>query len=613
MKRPGLKKASKRMTCSKKYRIEKNVRAHNRKQRRDAKKRAAAGKVKQIRNDPGIPNSAPFKEEILRDAQLRKQRAEEERLRQKEARRAQVDKRRNLDTFQQDVLKRQKDFEKKSAIMKEISKNPSLNLLGSETSRKAYYKEFKKVIDNSDVVIEVLDARDPLGCRCLEVEKTILESGPNKKLVLLLNKIDLVPKENVEQWLKYLRCEYPTVAFKASTQSQKDNLIQCKVPLKQLNQILLSTTSQCVGATSLMKLLTNYCRHNDIETSITVGVVGFPNVGKSSVINSLKRAKACGVGATPGFTKTTKEVLINKKIKIIDSPGIVMAKGNNNAAVILRNCVKVETIEDPVTPVDAILSRCNKNQMMMRYNIGDYSDTTEFLTLLARKHGKLGKGGKPRLNIAAKSILNDWNSGRIKYYTHPPLRNDSDNEAHTTARIVSGLGKEFDWESLEADNIKSLEEVKGAPSESCSVLFESSGAPSTMLDGDNDKVGDTDMDGDAVEDMEEDANTKSDEFGEISVVVPQKSTSKEVKESKPAKPAVTSEEALSSIVTKGSNIQANKQMKDLQKSNKKRRKRANKISDALGDSLLSAMNFTAGEGESEAMSTDGNDASTLFV
>jgi len=598
------------MSCSKKYRIEKNVRAHNRKLRRDAKKKSAAGKVKQTRNDPGIPNSAPFKEELLRDAQLRKQRAEEERVRQKEARRAEVDKRRNLDTFQNDILKRQKDFEKKNAIMQQISKNPNLNLLGHETSRKAYYKEFKKVIDNSDVVIEVLDARDPLGCRCLEVEKTILESGPNKKLILLLNKIDLVPKENVEAWLKYLRSDYPTVAFKASTQSQKENLIQCKVPLKQLNQMLLSTTSQCVGATSLMKLLTNYCRHNDIETAITVGVVGFPNVGKSSVINSLKRAKACGVGATPGFTKTTKEVLINKKIKIVDSPGIVMAKGNNNAAVILRNCVKVESIEDPITPVEAILSRCNKNQMMMRYNIGDYSDATEFLTLLARKHGKLGKGGKPRLNMAAKSILNDWNSGRIKYYTHPPLRNETNNEVHNSARIVFGLDEEFDWASLEEDNLRSLEEVKGAPSQSGSVLYESSGVMSTMLDEEK-YIDETEIEDDC-EDMDDDTNQN--ELGEIAVVVPPKpSNNLESQGSKKKKQPTSSEEALSTIVSDGSNIQANKQMKDLQKLNKKRRKRANKLSDALGGSLVSAMSLTSGD--SEAMATEDNvkDAASFFV
>jgi len=385
--------------------------------------------------------------------------------------------------------------------------------------------------------------------------------------------------------------------------------------LKQLNQILLSTTSQCVGATSLMKLLTNYCRHNDIETSITVGVVGFPNVGKSSVINSLKRAKACGVGATPGFTKTTKEVLINKRIKIIDSPGIVMAKGSNNAAVILRNCVKVETIEDPITPVEAILSRCNKNQMMMRYNIGDYSDTNEFLALLAKKHGKLAKGGKPRLNIAAKSILNDWNSGRIKYYTHPPLRNETDNDAHTSARIVSGLAKEFDWASLEEDNLRSLDEVKGAPSQSCSVLFESSGAPSTMFDKD---VG---MEDAATEnaqedcqDMEEDGEQNS-ELGKISVVVPPKSSSSQgTQDSKSSKPTISSEEALSNIDTQGSNIQANRQIKDLQKQNKKKRKRANKISDALGDSLVSAMNLTGDN--SEAMATEDvttEEAANLFV
>ncbi len=68
--------------------------------------------------------------------------------------------------------------------------------------------------------MKVLDARDPLGCRCARVEEAVLQSGGKKKLVLVLNKIDLVPREVVEAWLKYLRNEFPTVAFKASTQVQ---------------------------------------------------------------------------------------------------------------------------------------------------------------------------------------------------------------------------------------------------------------------------------------------------------------------------------------------------------------------------------------------------------
>ena len=61
------------------------------------------------------------------------------------------------------------------------------------------------------------------------------------------------------------------------------------------------TTSKCVGADTLLALLGNYCRNRDIKTSIRVGVVGMPNVGKSSLINSLKRSKACNVGGTPGL------------------------------------------------------------------------------------------------------------------------------------------------------------------------------------------------------------------------------------------------------------------------------------------------------------------------
>ncbi|XP_040297366.1 guanine nucleotide-binding protein-like 3-like protein [Bufo bufo] len=118
-----------------------------------------------------------------------------------------------------------------------------------------------------------------------------------------------------------------------------------------------------------MKLLGNYCRNQDIKTSITVRVVGFPNGGKSSLINSLKRARACSVGATPGVTKCLQEVHLDKHIKLLDCPGIVMATSTSDAAMILRNCVKIEQLIDPVGPVEAILRRCNKDQYSQRSDV----------------------------------------------------------------------------------------------------------------------------------------------------------------------------------------------------------------------------------------------------
>ena len=80
-----------------------------------------------------------------------------------------------------------------------------------------------QVVEAADVILEVLDARDPLGTRCPQMEEAV-KAQPGKRLVLVLNKADLVPRDNLEKWLKYLRNEYPTVVFKSSTQSQNKNL-----------------------------------------------------------------------------------------------------------------------------------------------------------------------------------------------------------------------------------------------------------------------------------------------------------------------------------------------------------------------------------------------------
>lgn len=354
-----------------------------------------------------------------------------------------------------------------------------------DNSRKAYYKEFKKVIQQADVILEILDCRDPLGCRTREVEEMIMNAGSDKKIVLILNKIDLVPKETVEAWVRYLRNEFPTIAFKASTQSQRTNLGQSMVSASNATDALLGS-SESIGADNLIKLLKNYCRNVNMKTSITVGVVGFPNVGKSSVINSLKRAKVCGVGSTPGVTKVAQTIHLDKNIKLLDCPGIVFSKPTgdskrDSATVLLRNCVKVELLTDPISPVELILERCSREMVVRVYGIaGTFSDTNEFLVLYARQRGKLLKGGIPDIENAARSIIQDWNTGKIPFYTVPPALGVKDSY-HVESAVVTEMAAEFDLDGMMEDISAELEV---AP-----VAIESFGNSVVDLDAEENEVG----------------------------------------------------------------------------------------------------------------------------
>ena len=91
--------------------------------------------------------------------------------------------------------------------------------------------------------------------------------------------------------------------------------------------------------------------HWQIKKSITVGIIGLPNVGKSSLINSLKRCHVVNVGATPGLTRSLQEVQLDKNVKLLDCPGVVMLKSQeNDASIALRNCKRIEKLDDPVSP-----------------------------------------------------------------------------------------------------------------------------------------------------------------------------------------------------------------------------------------------------------------------
>ena len=376
------KRQSKRVTLKDKYKIERKVRAHNRKKRREARvaERDGSALRKIRRKDPGLPNLLPYKEKFLQKLKAEKQREIQQQTLRMTRRRDELARRRAGPSAEElgSSAQRAEAFDEKTASANAGKDGFTLDTPQSKKKR-MYMKEMRSVVDSSDVVLLVLDARDPLAGRAPIVEKLVLENSSSKRLVLVLNKIDLVPKKVVDDWLTYCRKEFPTVAFRASTQNQRSRLGRAAT-----DSIALGTRkgggekadvtigeSVCVGADTLLQLLKNYSRNRDIKTAITVGVVGYPNVGKSSLINSLKRCRAVGVSPTPGFTKNLQVVHIDKKVKVIDSPGVLfhdsMQKTDSSPALVLQNCINPSLLNDPIAPVNTLFAKSDHEKLMMLY------------------------------------------------------------------------------------------------------------------------------------------------------------------------------------------------------------------------------------------------------
>ncbi|KIJ67353.1 hypothetical protein HYDPIDRAFT_173921 [Hydnomerulius pinastri MD-312] len=318
----------------------------------------------------------------------------------------------------------------------ESSSSGSSALKTKEQIRRHYVRTLHKVIDESDIVILVLDARDPEGCRSRLVEEEVRRrESEGKKLVFVLNKIgstrvtiamvSLSLTFNAQQWLRYLRHSTPTLPFRSASSNQRSNLSSSTAPV-------------------LLRLLKAY--KPSAAQSVTVGVVGFPNVGKSSLINSLKRSKVCAVAAQPGHTKDLQTIQLERGIKIVDSPGVVFDEDEDNSdisqrqkgSILLRNVVKVEDVEDPIAVVEEILARTERATLQKIYNLPEFSNTLEFLTMFALSNGRLLKGGTPDILSGARQILMDWNHQKIPYFSVPPIIHPS--SIPSTVPVAGGGG-----------------------------------------------------------------------------------------------------------------------------------------------------------------------------
>jgi nuclear GTP-binding protein len=472
---------SKRITLKDKYKIQRRVVETHRKNRKQAKRDSAAGVVKhdKKKKDPGIPNSWPFKQELLQDIRNSNERMEQRKLEEKE-RRAQLKK---DPTSLSELVARAN--QKQSEFDARLGNNTALNNdddavrttkeSHGQQSRRAYLRELKKVIEASDVILQVLDARDPLGTRIHPAIEAGILSHFDKRMVLVMNKIDLIPKNNVSEWLTYLRRSHPTVALKAGTTQSRSNESGKSGSVGQTKAESALSSSMAVGVDGLLQLLKNYARSSGeskkSKTCITVGIIGYPNVGKSSILNSLKRSRAVGVSPRPGFTTTMQEVVLDKNVRLVDSPGVVFDDDDSKsgAGAILRNSVDADSISDPIPAVEELLSRATMESLMMTYNVPAFpkGDVMTFLSMAARAKGKVLKGGVPDKIMAARLVLKDWNKGKIPYFSSPPAEDsmDDDGESGTNksaAKVVSSFSDEFDvskiFEAHDAELMAGLEE-----------------------------------------------------------------------------------------------------------------------------------------------------------
>jgi len=260
---------------------------------------------------------------------------------------------------------------------------------------KRIWNELYKVIDSSDVVLQVLDARDPLGTRSPHIENFLRTEKPHKHLIFILNKVDLVPTWVTQRWVAILSSEYPTVAFHASL-------------------------THPFGKGSLINLLRQFAKLHIDKKQISVGFIGYPNVGKSSVINTLRSKKVCKVAPIAGETKVWQYITLMRRIYLIDCPGVVYPSAETDVEKVLKGVVRVELVENPEDYIPTVLERVKKEYMLKTYKVDDWDSAEEFLEKLATRMGKLLKGREPDITTAARIVLNDWQRGKLPFYVPPP-------------------------------------------------------------------------------------------------------------------------------------------------------------------------------------------------
>ncbi len=266
-------------------------------------------------------------------------------------------------------------------------------------------KTKKQIIEDLkliDIVIEILDARVPLASQNPDIEDVI----KNKKKIIVLNKADLADANSTNKWIEYYNKEgIKAIAVESNTSKGiKDVIETIKEEYSEIKE--------------------KFIQKGRIGKSIRVMVVGIPNVGKSTFINSIAKRNTAKVGNKPGVTKQKQWIKVTNEIELMDTPGMLWPKFEDNE--LAMHLAFVGTIGDTAIDKEEIayylldfLINNYPQRLIERFNIelnkdnNNQKETIEVLEEIARKRGALISGGNINMQKVSDLILNDFQSGKM--------------------------------------------------------------------------------------------------------------------------------------------------------------------------------------------------------
>ncbi|NQU78899.1 50S ribosome-binding GTPase [Candidatus Woesearchaeota archaeon] len=241
----------------------------------------------------------------------------------------------------------------------------------------SFWRVVNSVIEDADILLEVLDARLVNETRNKEIEEKVLRSG--KVMIYVINKCDLVEKKDLEKAKRKLR------------------------------PCLFVSATERLGTGLLRKEIMKHAPKGKFK----VGVLGYPNTGKSSVINALKGRASASTASISGHTKGVQLIKISQYMYLLDTPGVFPYREDDQTKHAIIAARTFSNLKDPEgTAMEIILAF--PEQIESYYEVEHSEDPEEVLESIALHIRKLRKGGLPDINAAARSVLRDWQEGKIK-------------------------------------------------------------------------------------------------------------------------------------------------------------------------------------------------------